>query len=381
MTCPVCGTEECYRLPVPSAHQAILSDGSIIPQCLAKAGCDVCGAAFHASPPDSEVIAAFFGDAYILPLLAPVSARKRATAYANWLGDVLGDLRDATVLELGASSGLLLEALGSRYPGMRGLGLEPAAPVSGIDLSSDFFVRRGRMDALKVHETDFDLIVAINVIEHVPDPAAFLEAAAARLGRCGRIAIVCPDGANAGEELLFYDHVISFTPKAFSHIAEAAGLHVSDHQRAPAGLGSFQLFVLSAVPGSSLRLADAGTALRDHRTAHLAAWRDLDVKIAARVGEAKAVAVFGSGQTAALLRAYAPMLWRRVAILLVDEPGDAWPLGRLVQSYRDLKADPAMAIVVAVSPGGQSPVATRLSAHGHRAITWDDLFPGPENMA
>jgi SAM-dependent methyltransferase len=373
--CPVCGTDANYRLPVPSASQAVLSDGRIITHCLAKAGCGVCGAVYHARRLDRKTVSAFFDDAYFLPSLAPAGARKRATAYAGWLGDVLGDLQDAAVLEVGAGSGLFLEALGLRYQGMRGLGLDPAAPAPGIDLSSAMAVRRGRLTSLKVNETNFDLIVAINVIEHVPDPGEFLRMAAARLRQGGRMAIVCPDGANADEELLFYDHLTSFTPNAFSRLAAGAGLSIVACERAPSGIGSFRLFLLAAALGPSSCPAAPLTAIRDMRMAYLAAWRDLDANMAARTGRATTVRMFGAGQTAALLRAYAPLLWSQVATLLLDDPGDAWPLGLPVQSYGEAKADPDAPIIVAVSPAGQAAVANRLSAHGHRAITWDDLIP------
>ena len=55
-----------------------------------------------------------------------------------------------------------------------------------------------------------DLVVSINVIEHTLRPISFLLAAKAAVNDGGLLLVVCPDGSEAGSELLFFDHLYSF---------------------------------------------------------------------------------------------------------------------------------------------------------------------------
>jgi hypothetical protein len=83
---------------------------------------------------------------------------------------------------------------------------------------------------------------------------------------------------------------------------------------------------------------------------------------------------FGGGQTAALLRAYAPRTWSRIDAIAVDEPAEAWTLGPAVVPYQDAIRRPGSSMLVATSPHVQALLAERLRRDGLRPIVWNDLI-------
>ena len=91
-----------------------------------------------------------------------------------------------------------------------------------------------------------DLVIAVNVIEHSPDPARFLAALAAMTKPGGRIVVVCPDGSEPSTELLFFDHLSSIDPlRLLPTSPRALGSPSSARAERPRPLGPFRLYVLS----------------------------------------------------------------------------------------------------------------------------------------
>jgi 2-polyprenyl-6-hydroxyphenyl methylase / 3-demethylubiquinone-9 3-methyltransferase len=101
----------------------------------------------------------------------------------------LRPLQGLSVLDVGCGGGLIAEPLARM--GARVTGLDPAvenveaarrhAAGQGLDIA----YRAGRVEELAVEGLAFDAVVCLEVVEHVPDPGAFLAACAA---------LVRPDG-------------------------------------------------------------------------------------------------------------------------------------------------------------------------------------------
>jgi hypothetical protein len=83
------------------------------------------------------------------------------------------------------------------------------------------------------------------------------------------------------------------------------------------------------------------------------------------------VVCFGVGETAGLLRAYAPSVWTSVTACTADDeiesPFEGVPARRLA----DLSPDEQ--ILLAVRPADQPAMAERLRASFRRVATWYDL--------
>lgn len=152
-------------------------------------------------------------------------------------------------IEVGCAHGVLLAGL--REKGYRCTGVEPDARTAewttrntGITVRAGFFP--------DVPLDPCDLFLAFDVIEHVPDPVAFLRGAKALL-RPGGVAIIQTpierhnlDDPFADRPDFFDDlqHLYLFSEASFRRLASEAGLNIHALEDAPQRLG--QVAVLMA---------------------------------------------------------------------------------------------------------------------------------------
>jgi FMN phosphatase YigB (HAD superfamily)/SAM-dependent methyltransferase len=106
-----------------------------------------------------------------------------------------------TLLDVGAGTGLLL--LEAQAAGLHAEGVEPsrwcvetAAKTNGVEL------RCGTLQEYSDRLGHYDLVMLVDVIEHVSDPVGLLRQAADRLAPGGRLVIVTPDIASALARLM-----------------------------------------------------------------------------------------------------------------------------------------------------------------------------------
>lgn len=353
--------------------RSVLSDGKVICRDLAKAECDRCLGVTHVHPLDPDTVSSFYRQAYALPHSSTAADRARAESYASWLLGLWGSLEGLSVLEVGCGSGALLRAVAARAHPRNAVGFDPALAISEKVQTGPVRIYAGSLGSVPAHEGPFDLVYSVNVIEHVPELVTLLEELTVRLRPAGRMIFVCP-AAYPNLELLFLDHVATFTPAALAQVAARAGCRIAEWQSAPDAVGDFQLFVIEK--GAQAEVLGVGQAaeLSSGRTHYLQKWRGLDRALSERLSAFGEVAIFGAGESTALLRAYAPETWRRIAFLTVDDPSEAWAFEVAVRRFSDLAPHDDRAIIVGVKPGRQSAVADRLSRQGHRPVTWEQTI-------
>lgn len=96
---------------------------------------------------------------------------------ANKVCDLIADagLTPGSICEVGCGAGAVLAALRSRFPETRLYGFEIAPDAAGFwdqHINADVIFKTG--DFLEINQRKYDLILILDVIEHVQDPMEFL---------------------------------------------------------------------------------------------------------------------------------------------------------------------------------------------------------------
>lgn len=376
--CPGC-RDVMRPLPVPHPSRSLVSDGRVLDQPLRKASCQSCGLATHVLAPTDELFNQFYNADYDLGVDIGKAETKRAVAYSRLLRNLVSSI-PSRVLEIGSGRGLVLEDLARHWHGTEFCGLEAAAQLARSSGQTQITIVHGLIEQASDTIGKFDFIFAINVIEHARDPLRFLRAIAARLQANGRCIVVCPAASPPNLELMFVDHITTFSRSALEHCASAAGLSVVAQPIPDPSIGDFQVAVLASdergVVGrhSSLDPGLNGQMLLQERLKVLDQWRRLDAELCALMSRHERIAAFGAGEAAALVRAYAPTAWSRLERLFIDGDQFARGLGKPVERYPGAIAANDMALLIATHPRSQPAVAARLHGDGFNVIRWDHLI-------
>jgi SAM-dependent methyltransferase len=348
----------------------MLSDLRVLDSPLDKDACADCGLVRRRN----HATATLFDSGYQLYDHAPGATREtaRQELYAEWLSSHVATA-PRCILDLGCGNGSLLLALGKRWPDARLCGLDPSQESVGRAREAGIDARCGTVGEVSLDPAD--LVVSVNVIEHVEDPQSFVRSVATLVTPGGTALVACPDGSRAWLELLFADHLWSFVPAHLSRLAAEAGLEVMDWNAAPATLGSFQLIRLRRTPAVPKRVtiaAEAAAELTRSKQRYLHAWSLLEQELLERCHHSPSLVCFGMGEAAALLRAYAPALWSRVKLCAVDRPeGDVF--GDIpVIDYTGGRFE--WPVILGVRPEAQAMLARRLQDSGSTVIRWDDCI-------
>jgi SAM-dependent methyltransferase len=155
----------------------------------------------------------------------------------------------STVVEIGANDGYLLQYV--KAHGIPCYGIEPtastaaAARAKGIEIREAFF-GRGLARELAAQGRSADLIVANNVLAHVPDINDFAAGVAALLKPAGVATFEFPHllrlVREAQFDTIYHEHYSYLSLTAVGRIFTAAGLGVFDVQELPTHGGSLRVF-------------------------------------------------------------------------------------------------------------------------------------------
>jgi len=357
----------------------MISDGRSCSVPLAKRTCTSCGCVTLHSQLGTAQVRNFYNADYDLGVVTNLYDKHRARAYSDKIASIIGPRQPERVFEVGCGSGLVLAELAETWPSCHLGGIEPSPALANLRSEGRIEIRQGFAEAMTSDGRGYDLIYSINVIEHAAEPVAFLQAMARLLAPGGNIIVICPQSHRPNTELLFLDHIHSFTSLAMDHIAARAGLKCIVQDLEPENLGPFQVFVFSRTPSNSdssfdeCLSPDAIHTLHAARTDYFKHWAKLDRKLLARIEGCKTLAAFGAGEAAQLLRTYAPRCWARINQVIVDEMDKARDVSKPVISYDTFSPATVDATLLAVRPASQDILSSRLVKDCHSTIRWDDI--------
>lgn len=134
------------------------------------------------------------------PVYRECAARRFEFELQQLLGHWKLSRAPRSFLEIGSSTGIGLDV--ARGYGLTALGIEPNAEAAAVARSAGHRVERALFGRGAVPDAAFDLIMTLDVLEHVPDPLAFLEAARDALVPGGLLLVQVP---NAGALIVWLE--------------------------------------------------------------------------------------------------------------------------------------------------------------------------------
>jgi SAM-dependent methyltransferase len=364
--CPACGSHSCLDLPLPHSGRAMVSDGRVIVRALRKSSCLACGYGFHVEALTADELRGLYDDSYDLGLRDRHAERARADAYASQIFSLLSGGSFGSVLEFGCGAGSLLSVLTERWQGVQATGVEPSAQLAAAALreapANVQIVQGFAEDFATDAGSHFDLCLSVNVAEHALSPETFLCACGQTIHPGGTILLICPDGEEPGSELLFYDHISSFTRDALAAFARRAGLDLVRSDALAGTLSGFRAHRLLASEQTDARPAGQ-EALAARRASLMLAWQGCE-RAVERMTSGQDYAIFGTGEYADLLAAYCPSVVERAACFVVDSPTGSTCHGRPVMATADYLGGHRIALLAAVHERSWEKIYSRFSVLG-----------------
>jgi len=207
-------------------------------------GCHRCGLLQQNPQPDPTAVASRYGEAYLryeeanqyafrdLELLALGDLGLEAAARGIF-DRAAGEGHKPRVLDVGCATGALLAAL--RDKGWDPQGVEISAAQASYGATHHGLpIFAGTLESAAFPAASFDLVHASHLIEHLNDPASFIDEAARVLEPGGILALTTPNADGFQARLLgpawrsaIYDHLYLFSRRTLVALLESRGFSVS----------------------------------------------------------------------------------------------------------------------------------------------------------
>jgi len=273
----------------------------------------VCGECKLVQLEDYETPEAIFTDyAYFSSYSA--SWLEHSRRYAEAATERLGLGPSSRVIEAASNDGYLLQYFHSA--GIPVLGIEPAANVARVAIQKGIpslveFLGAAKAEEIAAGGWRADLLIANNVLAHVPDLNDFVAGLRILLAEGGELTIEVPHLlrliAERQFDTIYHEHFSYFSLASATRVLEAHGLAVHDVERLPTHGGSLRIHASHAGEGRSAseRVAELGRLEDEAGLDDLATYDDFShrVQIAKREllevliglkGEGAEIAAYGA---------------------------------------------------------------------------------------
>ena len=194
-----------------------------------------------------------------------------ARAYCEAMIARFGLGGESRVIEAASNDGYLLKNFVAR--GIPCLGIEPAANVAAVAREAgvptiSVFLGEDIARTIVAADGAADLVIANNVLAHVPVINDFVAGLRALLAKDGVLTVECPHVARLIEgvqfDTIYHEHFSYFSLAAIERIFAAHGLRVFDVEELPTHGGSLRVFAERADRASSRPLSERLLLLRTY---------------------------------------------------------------------------------------------------------------------
>ncbi|HUZ48175.1 MAG TPA: class I SAM-dependent methyltransferase [Candidatus Dormibacteraeota bacterium] len=210
--------------------------------------------------------------------------------YAGMAIDRLGLTAQSLVIEAASNDGYLLQYF--VYAGVRVLGVEPARNVAAVALdrgiaTENVFLGEASGGELRRRYGAADLLIANNVIAHVPDVHDFFGGLAALLAERGSLTVEFPHLMRLIEgvefDTIYHEHFSYYSLHSLEGVLEAHNLAAYDVEELSTHGGSLRVWIgHKGAFEESASLGNFRRRERDFGITSIGVYRDFSAKIALR---------------------------------------------------------------------------------------------------
>lgn len=155
-------------------------------------------------------------------------ANSLGNMYAKWVFDAMGSATPRRVLEIGAGSLYVAKLIASRFSTTEYVVVDPSIRESSP--GPEFEVLREYFPCEALGSRKFDLVLALNCLEHVPDPMTFCRSISDSMEPDAHAVLVFPDCGSAlasGDlNVLVHEHLTYFTKESVRWLVTSCGFTV-----------------------------------------------------------------------------------------------------------------------------------------------------------
>lgn len=233
MKCPICKSDK-YEPVQQELDKSITSDSYMINKKISNHICIKCGNVFNESG-SRDSIASFYSDSYKLMDQSSEAETKffseqNSISHSKMMVNLLLEnifLQDkGNVIDIGCGKGNFLFEFSM---------IKPEWNVTGIEISKNAIIHARKKlpnadlrEGLFKNDLDkkFDLVVALNVLEHLEQPIDFLKDISSILGENGFVLLDVPNFKVNPVDLFVFDHLIHFTKETLENLLTLSGLKI-----------------------------------------------------------------------------------------------------------------------------------------------------------
>jgi len=233
MNCPICNSSLIEILK--EFPQSITSDSKMINELVSITICHDCGNLFNSHGARNNT-SDFYQNSYDL-LGSSFQAETRIYedktdfSLSDWRLKHLHSLnilsKTGNILDIGCGKGNFLQKFNSLFHNWNLYGIESSKSSLSIAKNnlSNFIFHEGIYNK-NPFDKKFDLIVALNVLEHIEDPKLFLENIFDDLNESGLVCFDVPNFKVNPIDIFVYDHLTHFTSETLANLLHNVGFKI-----------------------------------------------------------------------------------------------------------------------------------------------------------